>query len=189
MLRAFRGISISKIRHGETSIEFDAQAKETASVLTGIKIEGKQLQQVHQLAPKNVAQIAEAWKELEELVRQRLKSNGVDPGALTDAESVIDVASKRGLLTTDQTNSLRGLLTMRSLAVHSREGEITDARTTDFLVLASAMKTVLQISEGDIGKQVAANVSAGVIGQGDLATMNYTQLRSRLLADFPVLKA
>ncbi len=167
-----------------SSVEFDWQAKEVASL---VSVTGADSKQVSQLAPKNVAQITAAWKELEELVRRRLEAKGIRPDML-DGEAAVDVASKRGLLTNDQANSLRGLMTMRNLAVHSRQGEITDARVTDFVVLASAMKTVLQMTERDVGQEVGQHTAAAIVAQSELATMSYQTLKDRLIADFPALK-
>ncbi|MGE0829814.1 MAG: hypothetical protein AB7O04_10740 [Hyphomonadaceae bacterium] len=183
ILGAFHGRAISKISLGDTTLEFDSKAKEVASLVTAT---GADSEKVSEIAPATVAKITYAWRELEAIVRRRLNAKGVRANDLGIA-AAIDAAEAHAVLTTDQANSLRGLLTMRNLALHSRAGEITEERATDFIVLASAIKTVLEIND-HMAAQVKNNTAAAIMGQGELATMNYEDLKQRLPKDFSILK-
>jgi hypothetical protein len=94
----------------------------------------------------NAARIVAAWGDLEEIVRRRLARDGVDSGALS-ASDLLRAAMERNLITDIQKRSLSGLNAMRNLAVHGQSSEIDDRRTHEFLNLAHAMKTVLDITE------------------------------------------
>jgi hypothetical protein len=89
--------------------------------------------------------ISEAWAGLEEKVRERLKSDGVD-AARTGAKQLLEMALEHGLITDVQHRSLLGLNAMRNLAVHGHDAEIDAPRAQEFLTLAEAMSTVLEIT-------------------------------------------
>lgn len=90
-----------------------------------------------------------AWNDLEELVRRRLDRTGADAVSALSSARLLDVALQRGAITEVQHRSLRGLNAMRNLAVHG-EDEVEPGRAGEFLNLADAMKTVLEITEPGI---------------------------------------
>jgi hypothetical protein len=96
---------------------------------------------------RNTARIVTAWQDLEEAVRRRLTRAGVDASSL-GASALLQTAREHNLITDAQRRSLSGLDALRNLAVHGRESDIDDGRTQEFLALANAMKTVLDITEG-----------------------------------------
>ena len=146
ILNAFRDRAISKISVAGSSLEFDQQAKEVASLVTASDASGEQLANVRKLVPANIGKIVSAWIELEIIIRERLQSIGVPIDRLRPS-ATIAMASEHGLITMEQRDSLRGLLALRNIAVHSPEAEITDTRVEEFLVLADAIKTVLQMTK------------------------------------------
>ncbi|MGN6425035.1 MAG: hypothetical protein ACTHLA_17185 [Asticcacaulis sp.] len=167
--------SISKISHGETAINFDRQGKEVGASIVADQstLPLPQLEAVASITTENIGKIVKTWSELEGIVRQRLITKGVDRAESLSGKPVIVAARHHNLITSDQANSLMGLLTMRNLAVHGREDEISDARTNEFLVLADAIKTVLEMTAGQ-------QIAAGIVGQGELATMNVADLKGRI---------
>ena len=107
--------------------------------------DGRQLleQRAHLTEPTGA--IVVGWNELEAMIRRRLQSKGIDASNLGSAR-LLDVALQRGAITDVQHRSLRGLNVMRNLAVHG-EREVDASRAGEFLVLADAMKTVLEITK------------------------------------------
>jgi len=167
--------SISKISHGDTAINFDRQGKEVGASIVADQsaLPLPQLEAVASITTENIGKIAKTWSELESIVRQRLVAKGVERAESLSGKPVIVAARHHNLITSDQANSLMGLYTMRNLAVHGRDDEISNARTNEFLVLADAIKTVLEMTAGQ-------QIAAGIVGQGELATMNVSDLKSRL---------
>lgn len=94
----------------------------------------------------STAQIVSGWQDLEELVRERLSASHLNSSSL-GVGKLLDVALERKVITDAQHRALRGLNVMRNLAVHSRDQEVDPAKAQDFLALAEAMKTVLEISD------------------------------------------
>jgi len=178
--------SISKISHGDTAINFDRQGKEVGASIVADQpsLPLPQLEAVTSITTENIGKIAKAWSDLENIVRQRLIAKGVERAESLSGKSVIVAARHHNLITSDQANSLMGLYTMRNLAVHGRDDEISDARTNEFLVLADAIKTVLEMTSQEFGRRIVGqNVAAAIHGQGELATMNVADLKSRLEAE------
>jgi hypothetical protein len=93
----------------------------------------------------NAARISLAWRDLEETVRSRLERAGVKSMSLVGVP-LIQEARARDLITEEQARSMLGLNAMRNLAIHSRSDEVNDARASEFLGLAEAMKTVFSIT-------------------------------------------
>lgn len=89
-----------------------------------------------------------AWNELEELVRRRLDRVGANGVSKLSTARLLDTALQRGAITEVQHRSLRGLSAMRNLAGHG-EREIETDRAGEFLILADAMKAVLEITESE----------------------------------------
>lgn len=89
--------------------------------------------------------IIRGWSELESLIRDRLVSTEYHTAKIGPLQ-LLDAALKHRVITDIQYRSLRGLNAMRNLAVHGgREVEAT--RVTEFLTLAEAMRTVLEITQ------------------------------------------
>jgi hypothetical protein len=121
---------------------------ETASSVTPDKRElldrGEHLQ-------GNKATVAATWLTIEDKVRRRVNNAGGAVDAL-GSSNLLKVALERGLITIAQWRSLVGLNTMRNLAVHGGSEELDDRRTQEFLHLAEAVKTVLEITESENAK-------------------------------------
>lgn len=86
---------------------------------------------------------------MEELVRRRLDRVGVNGVSELSAARLLELAFQRGAITDVQHRSLRGLNAMRNLAVHG-EREVETDRADEFLALADAMRSVLEITEPSI---------------------------------------
>lgn len=98
---------------------------------------------------EHTAQIVQAWEGLERIVRDKLSRMGEPDAASLSAAALLTAAHEAGVLTDAQQRSLRGLNTMRNLAVHGREADVDAERTEDFLALADAMKVVLEITDDE----------------------------------------
>lgn len=98
---------------------------------------------------EHTAQIVQAWEGLERLVRTKLSRMGEPDTANLGATALLTMAHKAGVLTDAQQRSLRGLNTMRNLAVHGRDPDVDSERMKDFLLLAEAMKVVLEITDDE----------------------------------------
>lgn len=85
-----------------------------------------------------------AWSNLEALLRDRLSPTGIDTTKFGSVR-LLDLALRQGTITDVQHRSLRGLNTMRNLAVHGQH-DVGIEQATEFLTLAEAMKTVLEIT-------------------------------------------
>lgn len=144
--------SILKISHGDTAVEFDHAAREVEAAIATDRLPGptRHLIETKTHLATNVGRIVEAWNRLEDAVRRLLAAAGVDDARMGSA-AMLRLAHEHQLITSEQMKSLLGLNTMRNLAVHGRASEIDEARTQEFLVLADAMATVLEISGGDRG--------------------------------------
>ena len=94
----------------------------------------------------HAAQIIEAWRDIEALIRGKLQRSGHSDVTELGAAPLLETALNAGALTADQHRSLRGLNTMRNLAVHGPISELDDKRVSEFLELADAMKVVLEIT-------------------------------------------
>lgn len=95
----------------------------------------------------HASQIIEAWRELETMIRLKLERSGKTDVANLGATRLLDFALQVGTLTEEQHRSLRGLNTMRNLAVHGPASELSETRIGEFLSLADAMKVVLEITD------------------------------------------
>lgn len=93
----------------------------------------------------NVGRIVSAWSKIENIVKRRLQAVNVDVTRLGPSQLLL-AAKTQNLITRDQFDSLRGLLAMRNLAAHGRADEITNNRVSEFLVLANAIMTLLDIT-------------------------------------------
>jgi hypothetical protein len=139
--------SILKISHKDTEVSFDHEAKEVEATLASVKLptNTRLTREVKAHASTNVGRIASEWAKIEEKVRHRLIGAGVDASSLTGA-AVLHAAHERSLISGDQLRALLGLNVMRNLAVHRPEGEIDERRTREFMDLAEAINTILDIS-------------------------------------------
>lgn len=146
--------SVVYLRFGEDGPRlFDQTLVATTHDVGEAKVEGAAIappdgrQRLEQRArlSQSSGEIVSGWNELEALVRRRLGSTGIDASNLGTAQ-LLDLALQRDVLTTAQHRSLRGLNVMRNLAVHG-EREVDGVRAEEFLRLAEAMKTVLEITE------------------------------------------
>jgi len=135
-----RGRFDRKLR--ETSMDVDEVKVESAAELPP---ESRRLLDEKEHITGNSARIAAAWQVIEEALRRRLKNLGVESATL-GASALVQVAFDHNLITDMERRSLSGLNTMRNLAIHGQTREIDDKRTQEFLVLADAMKTVLDIT-------------------------------------------
>ena len=140
---------------GKEAVSFDRTLSATIQSVDDAEIEQaaiaspdvRNLLERDKLADAHLLQIIRAWTSLEALLRGRLESKGVSGASKIGAAPLLDRALQLGSITEAQHRSLRGLNTMRNLAVHGREGEIDEARVREFLALADAMKVVLEITE------------------------------------------
>ena len=107
--------------------------------------EGRQLLEQGTHLPQPASAIVDSWSELERLVRDRLVRRGVSGISAFGTARLLDLALERGVITKVQHRSLRGLNAMRNLAVHGGR-DIETNRADEFLALADAMKTVLEIT-------------------------------------------
>lgn len=105
----------------------------------------KLLDEQARISNRNTARIAAVWQDLEDTVRRRLERAGVDSSSL-GTSALLQEAQERNLITDAQRRSLSGLNAMRNLAVHGRSDDIDEGKAQEFLVLADAMKTVLDIT-------------------------------------------
>ena len=85
-----------------------------------------------------------AWQRLENAVEQKLIAKGIEN--LPRGPKLLDMAHREQLITSDQFKSLSGLRQMRNLAAHTPSGDINTVRLSEFLILADAMETVINIS-------------------------------------------
>ena len=108
--------------------------------------EGRQLLEQGRHLAKPTSAIVLAWNELEGLVRHRLDRAGASGTSALGSARLLDLALQCGAITEVQYRSLRGLNAMRNLAVHG-EREVETNRADEFLAMADAMKTVLEITE------------------------------------------
>lgn len=178
--------SISKVSHGDTAVEFDRAKKEVgASLVAEASIDPAALPEGAR-ASQTVGEIVVAWSEVETMLRERLKSKGV-PGDRFPPNILAVVARDQGIITPELFKSIQGLRELRNLAIHGRPSEISQTRANEFVALSSAVKTAI-LNVADWPKAVSENTSAAITGQGELATMNYAELKRKLQADFPVLK-
>jgi len=95
---------------------------------------------------ENVGRIVAAWSQIENVVKVRLEHAGVEISKLGTSMQFLVAAKAHNFITPDQFNSLRGLLTMRNLAAHGRADDITENRVTEYLILANAILTVLEMT-------------------------------------------
>lgn len=138
----------------EGQLLFDQTLSATIRDVADAKIEGaaaappnsRRLLDQREHVRGQAARIVVAWEELEELLRRRLRNSGLNVSEL-GAAKLLDLAIEHNLITSAQHRSLRGLNTMRNLAVHDREREVDATKAEEFLVLAEAMKTVLEITD------------------------------------------
>lgn len=149
------GESVVYLRFDEAGpLRFEQTLRATLRDVGDAKVEGavaaspterRRLDQVERLGSPT-AQIMTAWQNLEDLVRGKLKADGVDASAL-GARQLLEEARQRDLITDAQQRSLRGLNAMRNLAVHGHDQEVDSAKAEEFLTLADAITTVLEITD------------------------------------------
>ena len=179
--------SISKISHGDTAVEFDRRKKEVgASLVAEHAIDPNALPEGAR-ASQTVGEIVSAWSEVEAMLRERLKARGI-PADKMPPSTLAAIARDQHIITPELFKSIQGLRELRNLAVHGRASEISQTRASEFVALSSAVKTAI-LNVADWPKTVSENTSAAITGQGELATMNYAELKRKLQADFPVLKS
>lgn len=94
----------------------------------------------------NGTKIVAAWAQLERALRKKLEKIG-EAGIETGAATLVEEAVRRGVITDIQAKSLRGLYALRNLATHGGDGDVSDARLNEYLAMADAMKTVLEITD------------------------------------------
>lgn len=139
--------AIAKVSHGDTQVEFDQAARDVKASLAFTQVEPASSRFVAEMAaqlPERIGRIVRAWADIENWLREKVPAEGVDPSALS-APALIEAALRRGVVTVDQAQTLRGLLAMRNLAVHGRTADIDEGRANEFLMLALAMKLILNI--------------------------------------------
>jgi hypothetical protein len=95
---------------------------------------------------QNAATIFTAWVQLEKVLRKKLEKTG-KADVEKEPAALVAEAAKRGVITDIQAKSLRGLYALRNLAAHSGDGDVSDARVNEYLAMADAMKTVLEITD------------------------------------------
>lgn len=86
-----------------------------------------------------------AWNGLETLLRNRLAPTVTETSKLGSMR-LLDLALQQKVITDVQYRSLRGLNAMRNLAVHGQR-EVGVEQATEFLTLAEAITTVLEITQ------------------------------------------
>lgn len=139
---------------GTEAVSFDRTLSATIRSVDDAKIEQavvaspatRTLLEQEERIQGHVSEITRAWGELESLLRGRLQDMGIADVAELGAAPLLDAAVKVNAITDMQQRSLRGLNAMRNLAVHGRDADVDEARAREFLGLAEAMKTVLEIS-------------------------------------------
>lgn len=93
---------------------------------------------------ENASKIAEAWNNLEKIVRIRLKRTGIDEKEM-GVSALLQKAYDQHVISDKQYKSLMGLSTLRNLTVNGRSDEIDNKRTQDFLDMADAMTILLDV--------------------------------------------
>jgi hypothetical protein len=94
----------------------------------------------------NGAKIVTAWAQLERALRKKVEKTG-EAHIETGSATLVEEAARRGVITDIQAKSLRGLHALRNLATHGGDGDVSDARLNEYLAMADAMKTVLEITD------------------------------------------
>ena len=140
---------------GSEPVTFDQTLRATIQSVSQTKIEQAEIAppssrlelERQEAAHGHAVQIIEAWRELEALIRAKLERSGQKDVANLGAAPLLNLALEAGALTDEQHRSLRGLNTMRNLAVHGPRSELDEKRIGEFLNLADAMKVVLEIAD------------------------------------------
>ncbi|MCC2111649.1 MAG: hypothetical protein KDJ16_06410 [Hyphomicrobiales bacterium] len=140
---------------GSEAVSFDQTLGATIRSVNETKIEqaavaspdSRNLLEKQKPANENTIQIMQAWSDLESLLRERLEDINEEGASELGAAALLKLALQAGVITDVQHRSLRGLNTMRNLAVHGRDSEVDVTRVREFLDLADAMKVVLEITD------------------------------------------
>lgn len=75
---------------------------------------------------------------VEQALRDRLESAGIDPGTNRSAVQLAAQAASVGLITPETVNSVQGVAVLRNLAAHGHGREIDAGKALDYLVLVEA---------------------------------------------------
>lgn len=75
---------------------------------------------------------------VEQALRDRLSSAGIDPDGGRSAVQLAAQAASRRLITSETVNSIQGVAVLRNLAAHGHGGEIDTQKALDYLVLVEA---------------------------------------------------
>jgi len=140
---------------GSEPVSFEQTLQATIRSVSQTRIEqaevaplvSRELLERREAAHGFTSQVIEVWRDLELQVREKLERSGHQDIAQLGATPLLNLALEVGVLTNEQHRALRGLNTMRNLAVHGPESEVSERRVREFLDLAEAMKVVLEITE------------------------------------------
>lgn len=131
---------------------FDETLKATARNIGKAKLQRNPLTDHNQTyneaaSTSNVRRIESAWKEIEQRIIERLVQARLYDSDLEPSE-IISRAFDNSLINAEEQRSLTGLHVMRNLAlVRAHDKSIDDDRTTEFLTLVEAMKSILDIDK------------------------------------------
>jgi len=90
--------------------------------------------------------IMETWIQVEGNLRKIAAARGID-AEKQPFSKLVQILEREGVLDNNTVTSLRGLMALRNIAVHSSENELTTQQAIDFLMLARALSFVLSTKE------------------------------------------
>jgi hypothetical protein len=165
---------IKTISHKEWTFRFDDAGLETRANLAASGAGGSLgPADLKSSTSPNRLRLLIAWSR----VVSRLQAKVAGLAAPAGESELIEFARASERISGEQHRALLGLYAMRNLAVHGRDDDIDERRLREFETLASAVETVLQITP------VSHEVAAGIVGQGELATMSIPTAFDRLEAE------
>lgn len=122
--------------------------------------------------------VRSAWGRLQYALRRVLNAESSFPGPVTDTR-LISILASRQSISPETAEALESLRRVKNDVVSGRaRASYADARAFE----KSADLILSEIMAGFSDPDAAA----AILGQGDLATMNYEQLKERLKQEFPI---
>lgn len=122
--------------------------------------------------------VRSAWGRLQYALRRILNVESRFPGPVTDTR-LISILASRQSISSETAEALENLRRVKSDVVSGRaQASYADARA--FEKSADLILSEIMAGFSDPG------AAAAILGQGDLATMNYEQLKERLKQEFPI---
>ena len=144
------GLKLKRVKQGDWEAEFDSAAADLLKALP--KPRAKRRVTIGGAgsvgAPFDVSvdgsptgAVLAAWANIERDLHALAEREGVDPNQ--SFATTLTALTSKGVISSDDANSIMGLRQLRNLAVHGPNGEVPVHRAQEFVAMAEAIRWVL----------------------------------------------